>query len=191
MRSPCVQGGGNLPASFCGRSNGGRQRRIGLIQSADRRSAMAIKDILLTLPSYPEPTPVSVIDTAISLASLLDAHLAAISCEAYVQVPGSFLSFGNVGGLNAGEAQRSLKNARGLLAAFEAAAQKAGLLHETILQRCRTSDVPKRLADYARLRDLTLVPVPEAFDQWSAEAVIFSSGRPTLVVPETPPARPL
>jgi len=152
---------------------------------------MAIKDILLALPSYPEPTPVSVIDSAISLASLLGAHLAAISCEAHVQVPGSFLSFGNVGGLIAGEAQRSLKNARGLLAAFETAAERAGLLHETILERCRTSEVPERFADHARLRDLTLVPVPEAFDQWSAEAVIFSSGRPTLVLPETPAARPL
>lgn len=52
---------------------------------------MAIRDVLLTLTSYPDPTPVSVIDRAVSLASTLGAHIAAISCEAHVQVPGSFL----------------------------------------------------------------------------------------------------
>ena len=40
---------------------------------------MAIRDILLTLTSYPDPTPVSVIDRAVSFASALDAHIAAIS----------------------------------------------------------------------------------------------------------------
>ncbi|MEH2501561.1 nucleotide-binding universal stress UspA family protein [Bradyrhizobium sp. AZCC 1578] len=44
--------------------------------------------------------------------------------------------------------------------------------------------------DYARLRDLTIVPVPESYDQWYAEAVIFGSGRPTFVLPEGPRARP-
>jgi nucleotide-binding universal stress UspA family protein len=44
--------------------------------------------------------------------------------------------------------------------------------------------------DHARLRYLTVVPVPESYDQWYAEAVIFGSGRPTLVLPESPRARP-
>ena len=34
------------------------------------------------------------------------------------------------------------------------------------------------------------MPVPEAYDQWYAEAVIFGSGKPTLVLPERPRARP-
>jgi hypothetical protein len=55
---------------------------------------MAVRDILLTLTSYPDPTPVSVIDRAVSLATALDAHLAAISCEVHIQVPGSLISFG-------------------------------------------------------------------------------------------------
>ena len=53
---------------------------------------MAIKDILLTLTSYPDPTPVSVIDQAVSAAAALGAHLAAIACEVHVEVPGHFLS---------------------------------------------------------------------------------------------------
>jgi len=151
---------------------------------------VAIRDILLTLTSYPDPTPVSVVDRAVSFASALDAHIAAISCEVRIQVPGSFLSFGVAGGIAAGEARRSRDDAQALLVAFEAAAQKAGVLHETIHEKSLTYRVPERLVEYARLRDLTVVSVPESYDQWYAEAIIFGSGRPTLVLPESPASRP-
>jgi len=148
---------------------------------------MAFRDILLALTSYPDPTPASVIDRAVSLASTLGAHIAAISCEAHVQVPGSLLGgAGHVGSIVASEAHRSRNNAQDLLAAFESAAQKSGVLHEIVLERCLTSEVPALLVEYARLRDLTIVPVPESYDQWYAEAIIFGSGRPTLVIPEGP-----
>src|ERR1700758_4016961 len=106
---------------------------------------MAIKDILLTFSTYPDPTPVSVVDDAIALAVALHAHIAAISCEAHVEVPGTFLSFGTVEGIVAGEAHKSRTSAKSQLGAFEQAAQRAGLLHETIFERCRTSEVPDRL----------------------------------------------
>ncbi len=146
---------------------------------------MAIRDILLTLVSYPDPTPASMLDGAISLATALNAHIAAISCEAHVQVPGTFLSFGTVEGLITAEAQTSRKNAQALLAAFDQAAERAGLLHETILERCAISEVPNRFVEYARLRDLTIVPTRAFEDQWIAEALIFGAGRPTLVLPPT------
>ena len=46
-------------------------------------------------------------------------------------------------------------------------------------------EVPDLLADYARLHDLTLVPSSDAAfgDQRYAEAIIFGSGRPTLILP--------
>ncbi|UGY02252.1 universal stress protein [Bradyrhizobium quebecense] len=149
---------------------------------------MAIRDILLTLTSYPDPTPISVIDRAASFAYALDAHIAAISCEVHIEVPGSFISFGTVEAIAGGEAHRSHDSAKDLLAAFEAAAQKAGLLHETILEKSLSHRVSERLVEYARLRDLTIVSVPESYDQWYAEAIIFGSGRPTLVLPESPPS---
>jgi nucleotide-binding universal stress UspA family protein len=77
-----------------------------------------------------------------------------------------------------------------MLALFDAAAEKSGIPHETQLEKCPTFAVPDLLVDYARLRDLTIVPVPESYDQWYAEAVIFGSGRPVLVLPEAPRARP-
>ena len=146
---------------------------------------MAIRDILLTLTSYPDPTPVAVIDRAVSLASLLGAHIAAVSCEVHVQVPGSFLAgAGNVGAIVASEAHKSRKNAQDLLATFESTAQRSGVAHELVLDRCLSSEVPGVLVEYARLRDLAIVPVPESYDQWYAESIIFGSGRPTVVLPE-------
>ena len=46
-------------------------------------------------------------------------------------------------------------------------------------------EVPDLLADYARLHDLTLVPSSDAAfgNQRYAEAIIFGSGRPTLILP--------
>ena len=152
---------------------------------------MAIKDLLLTLTSYPDQTPVSVIERAVSLAELFDGHMAAISCEVHVRIPGSFLSFGTAGGIAAGEAHRSRTNAQALLAAFDSVAERAGVLHETILERSLSHRIGDRLVEYARLRDLTIVPVPDSYDQWHAEAIIFGSGRPTLVLPESAPSRAL
>jgi nucleotide-binding universal stress UspA family protein len=153
---------------------------------------MAFKDVLLTLTSYPEPTPNSVVENAVSIAAALGAHLAAVSCEVHVQVPGNILSgsIPSISGIIAGEAEKSRQSARSQLAAFDAAAEKAGVPHETIVEKCLTFEVPELLVDYARLHDLTIVPVPESYDQWYAESVIFESGRPTLILPETPRARP-
>src|SRR5262245_52407323 len=153
---------------------------------------MAFKDILLTLTSYPDPTPASVAERAVAIASAFGAHLAAVACEVHVEVPGHFLSgaTANIPGLIAGETQRSRDSAKTMLAGFHAAAEKAGILHETQLEKCPTYAVPDLLVDHARLHDLTIVPVPESYGQWYAEGVIFGSGRPTLVLPEGLQTRP-
>jgi nucleotide-binding universal stress UspA family protein len=147
---------------------------------------MAIRDVLLTLTSYPEPTPVSVVENAVAFASSFGCHIAALACEVHVQVPGTFLSNSlvNVAGMAASEAKKSLESAQALLAAFDSIADKAGLSRERILDRCLTNELPDVLVEYGRLRDLIIVPVPEAYDQWYAEAVIFGTGKPTLVLPE-------
>jgi nucleotide-binding universal stress UspA family protein len=153
---------------------------------------MAFKDILLTLTSYPQPTPVSTVEDAVSIAATLGAHMAALTCEMHVQVPGHFISGSVVGlpGIVAGEAGKSRRNAEDLLAAFETAAVKSGVSRESMLQKCKSYEVPDLLVEYARLRDLTVMPVPESYDQWYAEAVIFGSGRPTLVLPQDRRSRP-
>jgi nucleotide-binding universal stress UspA family protein len=151
---------------------------------------MAFRDILLALTSYPEPTPVSVVEEAVSAAATLGAHIAALSCEMHVQVPGHFMSGAVVGlpGVIAGEAAKSRANAQDLLAAFDAAATKAGVSYESMLEKCQTAEVPALLVEYARIRDLTIMP--EQDDRWYAEAVVFGSGRPTLILPRNPRSRP-
>ena len=151
---------------------------------------MAFRDIMVALTSYPEPTQLSVVDDAVSVASALGAHIAALTCEQHVQVPGHFISGAAVGlpGIIAGEARKSRKNAQDLLAAFEAAAAKSGISAESILEKCATFETPELLVEYARLRDLTIMP--ESNDRWYAEAVMFGSGRPTLILPQNPRSRP-
>jgi nucleotide-binding universal stress UspA family protein len=107
----------------------------------------------------------------------------------HVQVPGHFMSGAVAGlpGVIAGEAAKSRRNAQDLLEAFEAAAAKAGVSSESILEKCKTFEAPDLLVEYARLRDLTIMP--ESNDRWYAEAVMFGSGRPTLILPQTPRSR--
>lgn len=150
---------------------------------------MEIKDILLALTTYPEATPVSAVDEAVAFAAAVGARISAIACEVKIQAPGNILAGAvlDVAALVAAEAKKSSTNAKTLLTAFQDAAEKRGVFQDRILERCLTSEAPGVLVEYARLRDLTIVPVPvgDYFDQWYAEAIIFGSGHPTLVLPHT------
>jgi nucleotide-binding universal stress UspA family protein len=151
---------------------------------------MALRDILVTLTSYPEPTPASIIQDAIAVADALGAHITALSCEVQVEVPGHFISGSAFGlpGIIAGEVGKSRRNAQELLATFEAAAAKSGISHESTFQKCKSFEVPELFCEYARLRDLTIMP--QSNDRWNSDAVIFGSGRPVLILPQQPRSRP-
>ena len=150
---------------------------------------MAFKDVLLALTSYPEPTPVAAIDEAIDFATAVGAKISAIACGVKIRAPGSLLAdvLLDIPAMAAAEAKKSSDNAEALLTAFQDAAEKRGVFQERILAHCLVSEVPDVLIEYARLKDLTIVPVPEGefFDQWYAESIIFGSGRPALVIPQT------
>jgi nucleotide-binding universal stress UspA family protein len=150
---------------------------------------MEVKDILLALTTYPEATPVSAVDEAVAFAAAVGARISAIACEGKIQAPGNVLAGAllDVAALVAAEAKKSATNAKTLLTAFQDAAEKRGVFQDRILEQCLTSEAPGVLVEYARLRDLTIVPVPvgDYFDQWYAEVIIFGSGHPTLVLPHT------
>jgi len=149
---------------------------------------MAFKDILLALTTYPEPTAAAVLDDAVAVSAALGARISAIACHVKVQVPGSVLShvLGDIPAMIGAEAKKSALNAEKLLAGFEDTAQRSGVFQERIPEVCLTSEVPGVLVDYARLHDLTIVPVPERdhIGSWYAEAIIFGSGLPTIILPE-------
>jgi nucleotide-binding universal stress UspA family protein len=150
---------------------------------------MSFKDVLVALTTYPEPTPVSAVDDAVDVAVALGAKISAIACEVKISAPGSPL--GNylldIPAMVAAEIKKSETNAQQLLAAFQDAAEKRGVFQERVSEQCLPSEVPDVFIEYARLRDLTIVPVPEGdyIDQWYAESIIFGSGRPTFVLPHT------
>jgi nucleotide-binding universal stress UspA family protein len=150
---------------------------------------MSFKDVLLALTTYPQASPVSAVDDAIDLAGALGARISAIACEVRMKAPpsplGNFLL--DIPAMVVAEAKKSATNAQQLLAAFQDAAQKKGVFQERISEQCLTSEVAGILVEYAQLKDMTIVPVPEEdqVDQRYAESIIFGSGRPTVVLPHT------
>ena len=134
---------------------------------------MSFKDILVALTTYPQPTPVSAVEEAVELAAALGGRISAIACEVKIKAPGS--PMGNylldIPAMVAAEVKKSATNTQQLLAAFQDAAEKMGVFQERIAEHCLTSEVPDVFVEYARLRDLTIVPVPEGdyVDQWYAE----------------------
>jgi nucleotide-binding universal stress UspA family protein len=159
------------------------------LMAIGRRKPMAFKDVLIALTTYPEPTPVSAVDDAVDIAAALGAKISAIACEVKIRAPGSPLGkyLLNIPAILSDQAKKSATNAQQLLVAFQDAAEKRGIFQERISEQCLTSEVPDVFIEYARLRDLTIVPVPEGdyIDQWYAESIIFGSGRPTVVLPHT------
>jgi nucleotide-binding universal stress UspA family protein len=83
--------------------------------------------------------------------------------------------------------EKSHADAESLLAAFKDSAEKARLFQEILTEQCQISEVPEVLIGHARIRDLTIVPVPDGdqLQHWYAESIIFGSGRPVLIVPHT------
>jgi len=151
---------------------------------------MGFKDILLQLSSYPDPTPVPVVEQAVDFAATLGAHISALTFKVEIPSPASPLANAllNIPGMVAAERKKSLTNAQKLISAFEAAATKRGLLHHQIVESCTTSEVAALVTEHARMHDVTMIPIggEQGLQQYVAESVIFGSGRPTIVLPETP-----
>jgi hypothetical protein len=124
---------------------------------------MAFKDLLLTVAAYSEPTSVYAVDTSVAFAAAVGAKISAIAFEIAFHMPWSPLQkvFPEIPALATGEEKKSRANAEGLLAAFQDSARKAGVFQETLVERCQISEVPEVLVGHARLRDLTIVPLPE------------------------------
>jgi len=148
---------------------------------------MAFKDILLSLTTYPSPTPAFAIEAPIAFAAATGARISAVACEIKFRVPGSVL--GNmlldIPAMVTTEIKKSATSAEELLSAFQSAAEKEGVFGERITEQCLTSETADVLVEHARLRDLTIVPVSDGdhVAQWYAQSIIFGSGKPTLVMP--------
>lgn len=145
---------------------------------------MPIRDLLLQMNSYPEPTPRWALDAAVSLAELLDARLSGAVCHVHIPEISNYLADKLVKANEAIAAanRESNRNARALLADF--ASVGAARLGDEILIECQSMVTPRDLAARARLYDLTILPKyghPET--DFVAEGLVFESGRPMLLLP--------
>jgi nucleotide-binding universal stress UspA family protein len=149
---------------------------------------MAYKDLLLQLSSYPEVTVSSAIEQAVRFAEFVEARLTALTFEIDIRVPVNPLGVAilDIPGMVAAERSKSIDNARDLANIFDSTAAKHSVGSSFIVERSRASQLPGIVTEYARLRDLTMIPVgdPNGSQQFIAEGVIFGSGRPVLIFPE-------
>ncbi|WP_338827161.1 universal stress protein [Bradyrhizobium sp. 27S5] len=152
---------------------------------------MNIQDVLLVLTTYPNASDIDAVKWATSFSELVNCRIAAFVADVKIEIPGNLLgnSLMNVSALVGAEMNKSKENARSMLATFGEEADKRGVVHELIHERCLVGAVPDLMADYARLRDLTIIPMPadDRANPAYAETVVFQSGRPVLIVPKELP----
>ncbi len=147
---------------------------------------MAIKDIFLPLVGEPSAAAIAAIEKCTAVAGDIGARVTAMVVEQDILVRPKVAISSDLENTAATEAVRSVSNAHDLLTAFDTAATRFGVRNEQWLQRFAAADIPANFAVWARLKDLSLVPVKPHDDQWEkiVERLIFESGRPILMCPE-------
>jgi nucleotide-binding universal stress UspA family protein len=154
---------------------------------------MTIRDTLFPMVSYPTATSADSIERAVAWAAGLGAHIVGVTFELDIRSPvGLYAHPVHISGIFAAERRKSASNARDLIAAFEdicagQGATRAGATHEHTVEHCAPSEVATILVDHARLRDLSVFPIKAEDESQRSlvEALIFDSGRPVLLLPET------
>jgi nucleotide-binding universal stress UspA family protein len=154
---------------------------------------MPIRDILFPMLSYPTATAVDSVERAATLAAGLGAHILGLTLEVDIRLPvGLYAHPPELGGILAAERRKSAANARDLVAAFDDVCARQGAMgrggtYEHVIEHCAPGEVADVLVEHARLRDLSVFPVKAGdHDQRSlVEGLIFASGRPVLLLPES------
>ena len=145
---------------------------------------MALKDILLQLDSYPDPTPQGAIDAAIAFAREVGAQITALAVQVDIPLASNVMA-DRLAGLSALEQAweaRSLAACRAAVQHFETTARAAGVFAGAEIQKLNLYGADDVLAQRARTRDLCIVPLTDRYDGQVelAQQVIFRSGRPVL-----------
>jgi nucleotide-binding universal stress UspA family protein len=147
---------------------------------------MAIKDILLPLTGEPSAAAIAAIEKCAAVAGDFGARVTAIAVEEDILVRPKVVVSSDIENAEAAAAVRSVSDARGLLKAFDAAANRFGVRNEQRISRLSLADIPANFVKPARLADLSLVSVKpdDSRSEKILERLIFESGRPILMCPE-------
>jgi len=147
---------------------------------------MPIKDILLPLVGEPSAAAIAAIDKCMAVAADIGARVSAVAVEEDILVRPKVTISTDLANTAVAEGVRSVSNTHDLLKAFDAAAIRFGVRNDHRLGRLAAADIPANFAVYARLKDMSIVPVKPHDDQSEkiVERLIFESGRPILMCPE-------
>jgi nucleotide-binding universal stress UspA family protein len=148
-----------------------------------------LKDLLLALNTYPDPTPEPVIDWAVNFAHICGSKISALVsvldrkklARAYSH--GSWLL--DVPALIDSAISTSAQNGSRLMERFENEARARGVFQDQRYERSEFFLAAERVVPSAKTRDLVITPVPDYFglDELNIEDLIFETGRPTILVP--------
>jgi len=143
-----------------------------------------IKDILVNLSVGERPSPAC--DYAVSVAATFGAHLAGLAFlyDPIVPVSGAGYIPAEVIETQERDNQAATKAA---LDRFAAATNRAGVAAEPLTLRASFAGVGEQFARIARRFDLAIVgqaePEASVAEEMIAEAALFESGRPVIIVP--------
>lgn len=144
-----------------------------------------MKDILLHIDSYPEPTSPEAIEQAVRFVAWSGGALTGLAVQVDVKAPSNRLatSLLNLEALCIELEERSRTACRESLSALRRETERFHVPCETLLSTAPTHAVGEHVAEYAKTRDLCLVPMEDQLDgqRSVAEAVVFGSGRPVLL----------
>jgi len=148
---------------------------------------MTMRDILLQANSYPEPTPDWAIERSIELAKSLGAELTLGVCQVHLPPMSNWLAnkLLDMDGMLAGENHKSHENQKAITERFLSLVPPEWRGDSMVIQ-CPGTVTHWQLAVTARTHDLTIVPAyGHAQTASVAEGLVFESGRPVLLLPET------
>lgn len=147
---------------------------------------MPVRDIILQMNSYPEPTPSWALEASIALAQGYGAKLSAGMCQVHIPPVSNWLAnkLINADGMIAGENLKSSENAKTLLSQFSSTVGD-DLAGEALHIDCPGKVTHWQLAARACIYDLIIVPVYGHRETIAmTEGLVFESGRPVLLLPE-------
>jgi nucleotide-binding universal stress UspA family protein len=151
--------------------------------------AMAIRQILFYLPTYPDAPASSTLESAVFLAQSLGAKITGFVSRlngdpsSWPSVPGAWPM--DVPGLMTEAVRTSDANATRLAEEMNRIATEFGV-NVQVRTNTTTLYAPQQpLFDFARIHDLLVLPVPESdsFERDVINSAIFNTGRPTLLLP--------
>jgi nucleotide-binding universal stress UspA family protein len=105
-----------------------------------------------------------------------------------VRLPvGVYAGMYNLADIISAEYQRGTSNAHGAISEFRAVAVRQGVSHEQKIEQCVPAEIDERTIELAHVNDLSLVAVKkdDGGQRDIIESLLFGSGRPVLLFPES------